>query len=48
MLHERERCIDFCVTQRYMLVTDGRNGPPLAALFPNPAPYCGNSPIPLS
>lgn len=28
MLYERERCIDFCVTQRYMLVTDGKSGPP--------------------
>ncbi len=34
MLYERERCIDFCVIQRYMLVTDGKSGPPLAALFP--------------
>lgn len=33
MLYERERCIDFCVTQRYMLVTDGKSGPPWPHFF---------------
>ncbi len=33
MLHERKRYIDFCVTQRYMLVTDGKSGPPWPHFF---------------
>lgn len=33
MLHEREICIDFCVTQRYVLVTDGKSGPPWPHFF---------------